>query len=86
MSDQKPALGRIVRYRLTEADVLEHGQRLNGQQPGDECPAMIVRVFSENEPGTCNLRVLPDGPRDTIWKTSVVMGDEPGQWHWPARD
>lgn len=86
MSDQQqPSIGRIVHYRLSEADVKEHDQRLNGQKPGDLCPAMIVRVFSTDDVGTSNLRVFPDGPRDTIWKTSVTRGSEPGQWDWPAR-
>lgn len=86
MGEEKATIGRIVHYMLTEHDVKEHDQRLNGQKAGDLCPAMVVRVFSPTDPGTCNLRVFPDGPRDTIWKTSVTRGIEPGQWNWPTRE
>ncbi len=39
-------------------------------------PAIIVSVWS----GECvNLKVICDGPTNE-WKTSVLFGDEPGNW------
>jgi hypothetical protein len=55
----------------------------NCASAGDLCPAVIVRVFNPASP-TVNLQVLLDGT-DTVWATSRVPGDEPGQWSWPPR-
>lgn len=82
----QPTIGRVVHYKMTESDVLQHKDELNGVQPGEVVPAMISRVFDSSVDGNgcCNLRLLPDG-RCTPMRTSVVRGDEPGQWNWPPR-
>lgn len=54
---------------------------------GEEVPMVIVRVwpdeFGPGKPGV-NGQVFLDG-NDTLWVTSAGEGDNPGQWHWPAR-
>lgn len=71
-----PTIGRVVIYSFVskaEADVASNGAA--------EVPAVIVRVWSD----TCvNLKVLTDGTYD-LWKTSVSLGDLPGQWRWPVK-
>lgn len=73
-----PTVGKIVIYALPIGSTLSN----NGAK---EAPAVVCRVF---EPGTphqkLNLRVLLDG-EGTLWETSVVEGDGPGTWRWPAR-
>jgi len=70
----KPSIGRIVMYRLSESDRWQN----NGQPVA---AAVVTAVWGD----TCvNLRVLCDGPH-TEWKTSAVLGNEPGQWSWPER-
>lgn len=75
MSDPllRPSLGRIVIYKLGGSDdpTVNNG--------ATECAAMIVRVWSD----TCvNLQLMLDGT-NMSWKTSVLLGDQPGQWSWP---
>lgn len=86
-----PAIGCIVHYRLTEDDARHIQQQrahdlLHGNfvQEGQVYPAAVVRVFAGSPDGTCNLKVLLDGP-DTYWATSRHEGDEPGTWSWPER-
>ncbi len=69
-----PSVGRVVHYHVGEFDSeeLRHNH-------AEDLPAVIVRVWTD----TCvNLKVLTDGPID-VWKTSIVLGDAPGQWSWP---
>lgn len=74
----KPSIGRIVIYKLTEED--KEISRKAGDNVTDEVPAIIVNVWSD----TClNLRVFVDG-NYTWWKTSTPEGDQPGNWHWPV--
>lgn len=69
---QTPSIGRVVVYSLNDSDLhLNNGAR--------EAPAMIVRVWENNG---VNLKVSLDG-ESTLWRTSVSLGDGPGQWHWP---
>ena len=69
----------------------------NPVSPGDEYPAVIVRVFSPDEPGTANLQVLLDG-NDTFWAPSRIDAasdlaksqaehnpDGHGYYRWPER-
>ena len=79
MSTQAPSLGRVVIYRLTDA---ERASNLSphGNNGAAECPATIVRVFSD----TCvNLKLLNDG-EGVPWRTSVLLGTGGGQWSWPV--
>lgn len=85
--EQKPSLGRIVIYKLTSyqkpaSPQHSHESALVPNNGADECPAVIVRVWSD----TCvNLRLLNDGRGDAPWVTSATIGDGEGQWNWPAR-
>jgi hypothetical protein len=70
---QPPSIGRVVTYTLNDGDLhLNNGAR--------EAAAIIVRVWEDN---VVNLKVQLDG-ESTLWRTSVWMGDSPGQWHWPT--
>ena len=70
----KPSIGRIVHYHVGEFDSPELRHNL-----ASVLPAVIVQVWTDT---TVNLKVFTDGPVDT-WKTSVVLGNDPGQWFWP---
>lgn len=86
-----PSIGRIVHYRLSAQDV----QRIYASQqganplhgignpaaPGDDFPAVVVRVWN---PTSVNLQVLLDGP-DNLWVTSATEGEQQGNWFWPPR-
>ena len=73
-----PTVGRIVIYKLGPGD-----DEANSNF-AEELPAVIVRVWNPTEDGAVNLKILNDGPED-LWKTSVVRGDNPGEWNWPKR-
>lgn len=53
---------------------------------GDICPAVAIRVWSEDENPPVNFHVLLDG-NDTFWATSRHEGGSKshGTWHWPER-
>ena len=69
----KPTIGRVVIYKYVSK--CEHNNF------AEECPAVIVRVWSD----TCvNLKLLEDGPENS-WKTSVTKGDGVNNWHWPVK-
>jgi hypothetical protein len=71
---QQPSLGRVVIYTLTDRD-----KELIANNGADQCPATIARVWSD----TCvNLKLQNDGD-GAPWKTSILQGDQPGQWSWP---
>lgn len=88
--NQKPTVGRIVHYTLSEQDAgnielrrIESKLLGNQVKAGDEVAAIIVAVWSE----TCvNLRCFLDG-EDTFWglSRSPSSGPVPGAWHWPER-
>ncbi len=80
----KPSIGRIVIYKLTEADrkklEIHQSSMDGGCNVSTELPAIVVAVWSD----TCvNLRVLTDGTQ-IWWKSSINEGDQPGNWHWPV--
>lgn len=75
-----PAEGRSVVYQLAE---------------GEYRPAQIVKAWTTEALKTCNLVVFLDGSNDArytpydstaiadvpvVWKTSVVLGDDVGQY------
>lgn len=76
MAEQKPSIGRIVRYQPVGS---ERGNNNNGEY----APAIITQVFDSAAVGV-NLRVFFDG-EVVGWRTSVLEGDNPGQWSWPPR-
>lgn len=57
----------------------------NATAEGNVYPAMIVRVWSrENPDAPVNLQVHLDG-NDTYWAPSRIEGTGPGSWAWPER-
>lgn len=87
---QKPTIGRIVHYTLSEGDVEVINLRVPQHQglmvrntvaAGQTYPAMIVATFDGEH---ANLKVFLDGQGD-YWATSRGPGDEPGTWAWPPR-
>jgi hypothetical protein len=100
---QKPSVGRIVHYTLTEQDA-EHINRRrkdtsanlgaiqtdalgyvahvgNKAEAGQVLPLIIVRVWSD---ACVNGQVLLDG-NDSLWVTSVTVGEGPWKFAWPPR-
>lgn len=91
----KPSLGRIVHYTLNEfnAEYINETRKTSGRgnpvNAGEVYPLMISRVWSSGPndltPETpVNGQVFLDGT-DTLWVSSVVLGDGPGHFAWPAR-
>ena len=81
----KPTIGRIVLYKTEVSDMfkMEAAKQINGGcNRAKVLPAVVVAVWSDN---CVNLRVIADGNLD-LWKTSVVQGDQPGQWNWPVKE
>jgi hypothetical protein len=56
----KPSVGRIVIARVEP--VWNNG--------ADLCPAIITRVWGDE---MINVKLLPDGPQDVVWRTSVPL-------------
>lgn len=88
---QKPSIGRIVHYTLTESDAAlidqqnrHAGSNRNSVRVGEVYPAMVVAVFGNGE--HANLKVFLDGgPGAEYWATSRPEGETPGTWCWPPR-
>jgi hypothetical protein len=79
MTEQKPSIGRIVQYTLSEGDVAlinanipqsDHPGhiRRNSVHAGETYPAIVVRVFNQYV-STANLQVFLDGAA-SYWATS----------------
>lgn len=67
-----PYVGQIVLYKVDPE--FDPPELLHNQV--EVLPAIVVRPWS----GDCvNLKIFTDGEVD-VWKTSVLFGDEPGQW------
>lgn len=74
------AVGRIVHFVL-----------VGGPHAGEHRPAIIVRTWSNYDPGLVNLQVFTDGTNDgqeggTLWQTSIHHDPDekkPGTWHFP---
>lgn len=91
-----PTIGRVVLYKLSEADVIAIDRdvpqnvqrtdgstrcRRNGVGPGQVFPAQVVSAWGNS---SANLAVALDGDC-TYWATSRSEGDGPGRWSWPKR-
>ena len=68
---------------------MQHGEQIhigNSVDAGDEYPMLIVKVWSgePTESTVVNGQVFLDG-NDVFWATSVLQGDQNGQWHEPER-
>lgn len=92
---QKPSIGRIVHYTLSEGDVARINDlvpqsdhpghiRRNTVSAGEVYPAMVVRVFNGMTSSNVNLQVFLDGAA-AYWATSRTEGPDAGCWAWPAR-
>jgi hypothetical protein len=88
-----PTPGRIVLYRLSADDVLQirtrrsqgyGAARGNGVAEGDTFPMLLVRVHGSAPDSYVNGQVFLDGP-DTLWVTSVKVGEGPRTFSWPSR-
>lgn len=53
----------------------------NEVKEGDVFPAIVIRVWGDQPDSCVNLHVLLDG-NDTLWATSVKVGEQPGTFHW----
>lgn len=53
----------------------------NEAKEGSVYPAVVVAVWGDAPTSPVNLKVLLDGT-DDFWATSVVVGEEPGNYHW----
>lgn len=96
MSDQVPAICRIVKYTLNDIDVRRineqraysagHPSELRGNTvvAGDVFPLIIIRTWGDTSTSAVNGQLLLDG-NDTLWLTSVTCGDGQGQFTWPER-
>lgn len=101
MSTPIPALRRFVLYTLSAADAKQaNGQREtaiwrrgNIAAEGDVYPMLIVRCWGVDEPEVdadklaqqlVNGQVFLDG-NDTLWVTSVKVGEGPGTFSWGDR-
>ena len=85
-----PSLGRIVHLTLRADQAQEINTRRgfsgnvgNRASEGQVFPLIITRI-GDTEQSAVNGQVLLDG-NDTLWVTSVVQGDETGQWFEPPR-
>lgn len=96
---KKPSIGRIVLYVLSETDceaIRAQRQRARNAElvsmneamgnpvaPGDIVPAVIVRVWNEDN-GLMNGQAILDGG-DSLWLLSRHRDDSkaPQTWHWP---
>lgn len=57
----------------------------NTASEGRMLPMVIVGVHGDSPESAVNGQVFLDG-NDTLWVTSVVEGDQPGNYCWPQRD
>jgi hypothetical protein len=97
--EQKPSIGRTLRYTLSARDVEAINRRRVAEPYKPEWPkGAQAHVGSSATAGeevalyvtrvwtdTCvNGQVLLDG-NDSLWVTSVTEGTAPGTWRWPPR-
>lgn len=55
----------------------------NEVQAGEAFPMLIVAVWSASPDSCVNGQVFLDG-NDSLWATSVSVGEGPGTWRWPV--
>lgn len=78
-----PSIGRVVHYRLTEADAAAIDGALgrrNALKAGHVYPAVMTEVHGAD---CVDLRIFA-GPVDRF-HSSVMRGDVEGTWFWPPR-
>lgn len=94
-----PTIGRIVHYTLDHADAQRIAQNRGVAAPnigsshgnsvsvGDVYPMLITRVWDGGKPNPdamVNGQVFLDG-NDSLWVTSVKVGEGPRTFSWPTR-
>lgn len=93
-----PGIGRIVHYCLTDDDAAAINRRRehrggpvlgiahvgNVAMEGDLLPMIIVATHGDHAGSAVNGQVFLDG-NDTLWVTSVLVGEGPGRFAWPQR-
>lgn len=91
----KPSVGRVVHYIPAANDSSEVKGSFGQDEMGvpfilDEddrvarpiLPAIITRVW--NKEGLVNLQIFTNSYQGLQLKTSVLPGNQPGQWSWPT--
>ncbi len=67
-----PSVGRIVHYHT------------RGSADGQFPPTVFASIITEvKNPTTVSLATF--GPSGLRFETDVSMGEEPGNWSWPAK-
>jgi hypothetical protein len=93
VTEQQPAIGRIVHYRLSEQDVADiftaHGTSTGSFSAGDVLPAMVLRADDFDDRNRVDLGVQLGNAtmlRSQVYEILPDIGDgtEPG-WFWPPR-
>lgn len=91
---QVPTIGRVVHYTLTAGDAGDiMSRRLMGTEPrrrgspvtaGEVFPMLITRVWGADPGAAVQGQVFLDGD-DTLWVTSVTVGEGVRHFAWPPR-
>lgn len=78
----RATIGRIVHYRVSEADTVPVGSTANA---GEYAPAMVVGTYGDFEKvaQSVDLQVFV-GP-GSIFVKETVEGSVPGTWCWPPK-
>ena len=84
MNTQKPSIGRIVIYNLTDTEQTLF-EEINNRKSA-QCPAIVTNA----EGNWVNLKVFVDGPQPEWFRPDVPLFDptdvtKPGTWEWPPR-
>lgn len=91
-----PTLGRTVLYTITkeQADEINarrksssasrHSWHGNEAREGNVYPMTIVAVWGDTPTCAVNGQLLLDG-NDSLWVTSVSVGEGPFHYRWPTR-
>jgi hypothetical protein len=74
----KPTIGRIVLYKPTTE---ENEKFYKDGNKSETLPGIIVGVWGED---CVNIQLFTDTSKNFEWKTSILKGEEEGQWSWPA--
>lgn len=79
---RRDANQHLLEHRTNENGVIVHVG--NGVSEGDAYPMIITRCWGKTPESCVNGQVLLDG-NDTLWVTSVSVGEGPRHFAWPER-
>lgn len=79
---REDATAHMQEHRDSSSGVQVHVGNPVGE--GDIFPLIITRVWGTTPESAVNGQLLLDG-NDTLWVTSAVCGEQPGQFMWPVR-